>query len=70
MVPVYHCLYEERGLVLFCVPDGQLEAASISDLVTLDYICDIKVLIMYSILCDDALTVYDQTETKCKRGGV
>ena len=45
MVPVYHSLYE-GVLLLLCVINRQLEAASISDLVTLDYVCDIKVLIL------------------------
>ena len=43
MVPVYHCLYEKGALVLLCVIDRQLEAANISDLVTLEYVCDLKV---------------------------
>ena len=48
MVPVYHCLYEEGVFVLFCVIriDRRLEASSISDHVTLDYVCDLKVLIL------------------------
>ena len=41
MVPVYHCPYEERVLVLLCVVlvlvvGRQLETASISDFVTID----------------------------------
>ena len=46
MVPVYHCPYEEGVLVLLCVVDKQLEAASISDFVTFNYVCDLKVLIL------------------------
>ena len=46
MVPVYHCLYEEGVLVLLCVVNRQLEAASISDLVTINYVCGFKVLIL------------------------
>ena len=45
MVPVYHCLNEEGVVVLLCVIDRQLEATSISDFVTLDYVCELKVLI-------------------------
>ena len=45
MVPVYYCLYEEGVLVLLCVIDSQLEAESISDFVTFDYVCGLKVLI-------------------------
>ena len=45
MVPVYHCLYEDGVLVLLCVIDRQLEAESISDFVTLSYVCGLKVLI-------------------------
>ena len=46
MVPVYHCLYEEGVLVLLCVIDRQLEAASISDFVTISYVYGLKVLIL------------------------
>ena len=45
MVPVYHCLYE-GVLALLCVVDKQLEAASIPDLLMLEYVCDLKVLIL------------------------
>ena len=45
MVPVYHCPYE-GVLVLLCAVGRQLEAASISDFVTIDYVCDLKVLIL------------------------
>ena len=45
MVPVYHCLFE-GVLVLLCVVDRQLEAASISDFVTFHYVCGLKVLIL------------------------
>ena len=44
MVPVYHCPYEERVLVLLCVVGRQLETASISDFVTIDNVCCLKVL--------------------------
>ena len=37
MVPVYHCPYEERVLVLLCVLGSQLETASISDFVAKIY---------------------------------
>ena len=33
-------------LVLLCVIDKQLEALSVSDLVMLEYVCDLKVLIL------------------------
>ena len=33
-------------IVLFCVIDRQLEAMGISDHVMLDYVCDLKVLIL------------------------
>ena len=46
MVPVYHCPYEEGVLVLLCVVGRQLETASISDFVTIDNVCDLKVLIL------------------------
>ena len=46
MVPVCHCLYEEGVLVLLCVVDRQLEAASISDFVTFNYVCGLKILIL------------------------
>ena len=45
MVLVYHCPYE-GVLVLLCVVGRQLEAASISDFVTIDYVCGLKVLIL------------------------
>ena len=45
MVPVYHCLYKEGVLILHCVVDRLLEAASISDFVTFNYVCGLKVLI-------------------------
>ena len=44
MIPVYHCPYE-GVLVLLCVVSRQLEAASISDFVTIDLVCGLKVLI-------------------------
>ena len=46
MVPVYHCPYEEGVLVLLCVVGRQLEIASISDFVTIDDVCGLKVLIL------------------------
>ena len=46
MVPVYHCPYEEGVLVLLCVVGRQLETASISDFVTIDNVCGLKVLIL------------------------
>ena len=46
MVPVYHCLYKEGVLVLLCVVGRQLEAASVSDFVMIDYVCGLKVLIL------------------------
>ena len=46
MVPVYHCPYEERVLVLLCVVGRQLETANISDFVTIDNVCRRKVLIL------------------------
>ena len=46
MVPVYHCPYEEGVLVLLCVVGRQLEAVSISDFVTIDNVCGLKVLIL------------------------
>ena len=44
-VPVYHWPYEEGVLVLLCVVGRQLETASISDFVTIDNVCGLKVLI-------------------------
>ena len=46
MVPVYHCPYEERVLVLLCVVGRQLETACISDFVTIDNVYRLKVLIL------------------------
>ena len=46
MVPVCRCLYKERVSVLICVTDRHLEAASMSDHVAFDYVCDLKVLIL------------------------
>ena len=46
MVPVYHCPYEEGVLVLLCVVGRQLETAGISDFVTIDNVCGLKVLIL------------------------
>ena len=46
MVPVFHCPYEEGVLVLLCVAGRQLETASISDFVTIDNVCGLKVLIL------------------------
>ena len=43
MVPVYYYLYEEGVLVLLCVVGRQSEAASISDFVTFNYVCGLKV---------------------------
>ena len=45
MVPVYHCLYE-GVLILLCVADRQLEAASILDFMTFNYVCGLKTLIL------------------------
>ena len=46
MVPVYHCPFEEGVLVLLCVVGRQLEITSISDFVTIDNVCRLKVLIL------------------------
>ena len=46
MVPVYYCPYEVGVMVLLCVVGRQLEAASISDFVTIDYVCGLKALIL------------------------
>ena len=45
MFPVYHCPYE-GVLVLLCAVGRQLETASISDFVTVDNVCGLKVLIL------------------------
>ena len=46
MVPVYHCPYEERVLVLLCLVGRQLETVRISDFVAMDNACGLKVLIL------------------------
>ena len=55
-------LYEEGVLVLFCVIliDRQLEAASISDYVTLDCVCGLKVPILGVSYLSAASTHRDQ----------
>ena len=57
MVPVYQCLYEEGVLVLFCVADRQLEAASISNHVTLACLAFLRLLYLLK-----------RTEAEAQRG--
>ena len=65
MVPVYHCLYEEGELVLLCIIDRQLDAASISDFVTFDYVCGLKVLILGESYPSATRTHWGQVALTC-----
>ena len=65
MVPVYHCPYEEGVLVLLCVVGRQLETASISDFVTIDNVCGLKVLILDGSYPSAASTHWGQVVLFC-----
>ena len=65
MVPVYHCPYEEGVLVLLCVVGRQLEAESISDFVTIDNVCGLKVLILGGSYPSVASTHWGQVVLFC-----
>ena len=69
MVPVYHCPYEEGVLVLLCVVGRQLETASISDFVTIDYVCGLKVLILGGSYPSAASTHWGQVLLRGWGGG-